>query len=152
MSESLDPVALQTTAAPQEGSAATGSLATAEAASAQETPALGTPTAVENDPAAVEAGPVSTELPAPADGSATMPVGIPVSADEPTNATTPLDQALTDLSAAFDTYLSQLIGELTTGLQLGDPSPPTGNGSACDKFLATYNTLRGVTPAVDAEI
>lgn len=47
-------------------------------------------------------------------------------------------QALTDLLASFDSL----------GL-LSDPSQPTGNGLAYDRFLAEYNQLRGLPTIVD---
>jgi hypothetical protein len=60
-----------------------------------------------------------------------------------------LEAALASLVGAFEPLLAQLIDSVRDVLQLPDPSPPSGNGAAYDKFLAIYNGLRGVAPEVD---
>jgi len=56
---------------------------------------------------------------------------------------------LTDLRAAFDTALANLLSALNEIDAVAELSPPNGNGAAYDKFLAMYNELRGVEPTDD---
>ena len=64
-------------------------------------------------------------------------------------AASPLDGALASLTTVFDELLSGLGDSIATALRLPDPSPPSGNGSAYEKFLAMYNSLRGMAPTVN---
>lgn len=60
-----------------------------------------------------------------------------------------LDDAIALLTNAFQEALSALLASINQAAQLPNPSPPSGNGVAYDKFLAIYNNLRGLTPALD---
>jgi hypothetical protein len=96
--------------------------------------------------------------PGEADAPAEPPAAAPVEGEAPaepplgvadTPAPSPLDNALASLTTAFDELLSGLGDSVATALHLPDPSPPSGNGSAYDKFLAIYNALRGVSAQVN---
>jgi hypothetical protein len=90
-------------------------------------------------PQAVE--PVAPDGPqAPAD----EPAPTVVSPLEPqvTQPESAFDDALAILTAAFDEALASLLGSLEQSVQLPDPSPPHGSGSAYDRFLAEYDRLR----------
>jgi len=92
-----------------------------------------------------------TPPPPPAEGEAPPeppPVGEGEAPAEPP-ATSPLDDALASLTTVFDELLSGLGDSIATALRLPDPSPPSGNGSAYEKFLAMYNSLRGMAPTVN---
>jgi hypothetical protein len=56
---------------------------------------------------------------------------------------------LASFASAFADALSQFADSLTGAMQLPDPSAPSGNGKAYDKFLAIYNALRGVPENMD---
>ncbi len=60
-----------------------------------------------------------------------------------------VDEALASLVAAFDQGLEDLLSAIHEAGQLPDPSPPSGNGGAYDKFLAIYNQLRGGGSYID---
>ncbi len=60
-----------------------------------------------------------------------------------------LDEAIALWTDAFQEALSGLLASINQAVGLPDPSPPSGNGVAYDKFLAIYNNLRGLTPALD---
>ena len=86
--------------------------------------------------AAIESEPVSVEL---------------GQADDPTltAASQTLEEAIASLRQAFSDSLSALLQSFQSSLSLADPSAPTGQGVAYEKFLATYNELRSVTTSVD---
>lgn len=89
----------------------------------------------------------------PTDG-ASSPTATPTEATDeptPTDATTVFEDALAVLKAAFDEALTQLRTSITDVTTLSDPSEPTGNGGAFEKFLAIYNELRGISPTVDEQ-
>ena len=67
--------------------------------------------------------------------------------DEGTGAT--IEDALASLTDVFQEAFSDLLASLADAAQLADPSPPSGNGVAYDKFMAIYNDLRGLTPTFD---
>jgi hypothetical protein len=103
-----------------------------------------------------EQPPATPEEP-PAEGSAVEP-----SAEEPADAEpeqadaggegTDAVDPFASLVEVFEQSLTTLLDSLATAVRLPDPSPPSGNGVAYDKFLAIYNALRdGGTPATDAE-
>ncbi len=52
-----------------------------------------------------------------------------------------LDESLASLQELFDTALTQLLAEIDTAQQPTALSEPNGNGSAYDKFVATYLNL-----------
>lgn len=62
-----------------------------------------------------------------------------------------VEEALAELQAAFDEALNTLINQLQTSLDLGEPSPPNGNGVAYDKFLAIYHDLLNGNAAPEPE-
>ena len=64
---------------------------------------------------------------------------VPTAGDPP--AIDAFEAALTELTEAFGLALSSLIESVESSLQLPDPSPAPGNGSAYDKFLAIYHNL-----------
>lgn len=68
---------------------------------------------------------------------------------EPTPTGQTLDEAIASLRQAFNDSLSALLNSIQSTLTLADPSAPTGQGVAYEKFLATYNELRGVATGVD---
>jgi hypothetical protein len=103
-------------------------------------------------------GPTTEPANLPVDGTDDDPAGIPVDGapDDSTDApaddlVTPLDDALQLLHDTFNAALEELLASIATAARLPDPSPPTGNGAAYDKFLAIYNDLRGITSNIDAE-
>ena len=69
--------------------------------------------------------------------------------DVPNDPGLTLDEAIALLTNAFQEALSVLLASIDQAVGLPDPSPPSGNGVAYDKFLETYNNLRGLTPALD---
>jgi len=62
------------------------------------------------------------------------------------------DSSLTVLMEAFEGFLGDYLSSLESALQLADPAPYDGNGSAYAKFLAIYNELRGVSSTVDEQV
>jgi hypothetical protein len=60
-----------------------------------------------------------------------------------------LADSLAAFQEAFAAALSSFVTSLETAVTLPDPAPYTGNGRAYAKFLAIYDDLRGLTPAVD---
>lgn len=61
------------------------------------------------------------------------------------------DAALETFVSTFNTALADFMGAIQTVSQLADPSPPSGNGRAYNKFLAIYDQLRGIESSdVDA--
>jgi hypothetical protein len=69
--------------------------------------------------------------------------------DEVSQPVPTLEEALASLTDAFQQALSTFLASVEEVLQLPDPSAPSGNGAAFDKFLSIYNELRGLTSAVD---
>ncbi len=63
-----------------------------------------------------------------------------------------LDDAVTLLTDAFQEALSALLASINQAAQLPDPSPPSGNGVAYDKFLAIYNDLRDTALTLDEQV
>lgn len=105
-----------------------------------------------------EAGPTDPNAVAAATGEADATDAVDEPGDEPVDEPTDepvdeptdepgadVDEALASLLSSFDEALSGLLGLIDAATQLPDPSPPTGNGVAYDKFLAIYNELRGST-------
>ena len=105
------------------------------------------------------AEPITEVTPVGGEGFADVVVVAPV---EPTRGVTPaptndtpnetivsLDDALASLTDVFQTALSDYVASITSATQLADPAESTSHGSAYSKFLAIYNDLRGVHPAVD---
>lgn len=60
-----------------------------------------------------------------------------------------LDDALASLAELFQQEFSSFLQSIDDAIQLPDPSAPTGQGGAYDKFLAIYNDLRGIAPTLD---
>ena len=105
------------------------------------------------EPPSTEVPPSAAEMPPVADSptdptAEPLPIGEGEAPAEPP-ATSPLDDALASLTTVFDELLSGLGDSIATALRLPDPSPPSGNGSAYEKFLAMYNSLRGMAPTVN---
>ena len=69
----------------------------------------------------------------------------PVVGDE----TTRLDALIAAFVETFELALSSMLSTITEAQNLADPSPPSGNGSAYEKFLAIYNDLRGQTDTLN---
>ena len=66
---------------------------------------------------------------------------------------TVIARTVTALVQAFDAALATLSQTLAAALQLPDPSPPSGQGSAYDKFLAIYQAMRdGHYPGSDDQV
>jgi hypothetical protein len=63
-----------------------------------------------------------------------------------------IDEAMADLTSVFQEALAALVEPIESATRLSDPSPPTGNGSAYDRFLAIYNDLRGLPPTIDEQV
>lgn len=115
-------------------------------------------TAVADDPAAdprtttdVDASVPSDGIEAPSDSAEPGDSGpAPEVVTDPAPDTTLVyEDALTELTSVFDAALSDLLGAIAESTQLPDPSPPTGHGTAYEKFLAIYNDLRGLTSVTD---
>ena len=77
---------------------------------------------------------------------AAPPDVVPDTGDDPV---VNLDELLKSLTAVFDEALSSFLASITTAMRLPDPSPPSGNGAAYEKFMAIYNDLRGDAPEVE---
>lgn len=60
-----------------------------------------------------------------------------------------LDDALASLAELFQQGFSSFLQSIDDAIRLPDPSAPTGQGGAYDKFLAIYNDLRGIDPTFD---
>ncbi|MCH8966911.1 MAG: hypothetical protein IID43_04480 [Planctomycetes bacterium] len=76
---------------------------------------------------------------------ADAPTDAPVVSDE----TTRLDALIAAFVETFELALSSMLSTITETQNLADPSPPSGNGSAYEKFLAIYNDLRGQTDTLN---
>lgn len=84
----------------------------------------------------------------------TAPAESPVepTGDEPPPEDEPaltLEEAIASLSELFQESLTSLIASINEAARLPDPSEPSGNGGAYDKFLAVYDELRGQPLAID---
>jgi len=100
--------------------------------------------------AAPPAGPESSAEPTTTTGVDSEPVE-PAVSDSDTGAAPTIEDALAALRATFEQALADLSAALTGAIDLGNPSEPTGNGAAYDKFLAMYNELRGLAASVDEQ-
>ena len=65
------------------------------------------------------------------------------------DSTDPIEEAIAAMAAAMRDAIGAMTESIATASILPDPSPPSGNGGAYDKFLAIYNDLRGISPALD---
>lgn len=72
-----------------------------------------------------------------------------IAAAPDTPAVPTLDELIASLVDSFEQALASLITAIVDASSLPDPSPPTGNGAAYDKFLDIYNELRGLSGTVD---
>lgn len=72
-----------------------------------------------------------------------------IAAAPDTPAVPTLDELIASLVDSFEQALASLITAIVDASSLPDPSEPTGNGAAYDKFLDIYNELRGLSGTVD---
>ena len=61
---------------------------------------------------------------------------------QPIEETIDVERVIGELTRVFKESLNLFLASFDEAIQLQDPSPPSGNGSAYDKFLAIYNELR----------
>jgi len=87
-------------------------------------------------------GPVT---PAPTETNPSTETGDNESGTVPPSST----DALAALTDAFHEALSILLSSIDSALQLPEPTPPSGNGAAFDKFVAIYGGLRDGTSLDD---
>ena len=117
---------------------------------------------IEPDDAASSARPDGAALDTKGDGSATLSIDqavprIASAVDAPDTVVEPpagdpsptLDDAIASLVVAFDEALATLTESMSAVATLPEPSAPSGNGVAYDKFLEMYNALRGVSSDLD---
>jgi len=71
---------------------------------------------------------------------------------EPIDPDTAVETALASLTSLFNDLLSELLQAADMTVYLPDPSEPSGNGVAYDKFLDIYNELRGISSEVNEVI
>ena len=94
-----------------------------------------------------EADPGAASVDAGAAASDPAPVVPLPETQDPAPSDTPafdLAGALTSLKTVFDNLLGSMMDSVSNRAMLPDPSSPSGNGKAYDKFLEAYNDLRGV--------
>lgn len=106
----------------------------------------------------VDETPESSE-PITAPDPATSPTTDPENPDgidvAPVEITDPVDvymDALTAIREAAEAALAELKASLTSALDVGELSEPSGNGGAYDKFLAIYHELVGGSSSVDEKV
>jgi hypothetical protein len=68
---------------------------------------------------------------------------------EPVDPEAAVETALASLTSLFNDLLADLLQAADMTVYLPDPSEPSGNGVAYDKFLNIYNELRGITSEVN---
>lgn len=120
----------------------------------------------ENIPAETDATSVSNTLVEPIDEQLTDIDGMHLAAQADTVGITPndlgdaadaqpapttptLEDAIAALGNIFEEALAGLLTSVNEAAQLGEPSQPSGNGVAYERFLAIYNGLRGLSPTID---
>ena len=119
-----------------------------------EAPAPAVPVTRRPEPVAVTLVEKDTVVPEPTDtvdgppalSGTAQPDVVPDDTDDPVVS---LDEALDSLAVVFAEALSGLLASIATTTRLPDPSPPSGNGVAYNKFMAVYNELRGDAPEVE---
>ncbi len=72
--------------------------------------------------------------------------------DYGTGSTLTLDEAMAELTATFQDAFTSLLDSIGLAAQLPDPTAPSGNGAAYDRFLAIYNDLRGLSVTIDEQV
>jgi hypothetical protein len=126
---------------------------------APETPPEAAPEAAGTEVAAIDATPLPTDVGKIADAVADVEEAPeapltppseeePVAPNEPTAGPT-LDELIASLVESFEESLASFVATITEAGSRGEPSPPSGNGVAYDKFMEIYNELRGHSAAVD---
>jgi HPt (histidine-containing phosphotransfer) domain-containing protein len=88
-------------------------------------------------------------VPAQADVAPDDTVVAPQHPAETSDRNTDLEAALASLVSTFDALLSQLLDSVGNAFRMPDPSPPSGEGVAYNRFMDIYNELRGVASEVD---